>query len=98
MSGASMIGGVVTGASGGRLGRTRPRSPTGRSIDYTTGTTDNTDVYLIGIDGRGKLQLSATPDSDIDPSWSPLKRAAKPVPEIDLHRTASMIRAAVHSK
>ncbi len=27
-------------------------SPTGGSIVYTTGGTDNTDLYLIGIDGR----------------------------------------------
>ena len=44
-------------------------SPTGGSIAYTAGGTDNTDLYLIGIDGRGKFQLTATPDSDIDPSW-----------------------------
>jgi Tol biopolymer transport system component len=44
-------------------------SPTGGSIVYTSGGTDNTDLYLIGIDGRGKFQLTATPDSDIDPSW-----------------------------
>jgi TolB protein len=44
-------------------------SPTGDSIAYTAGGTDNTDLYLIGIDGRGKFQLTATPDSDIDPSW-----------------------------
>jgi Tol biopolymer transport system component len=44
-------------------------SPTGGSIVYTAGGTENTDLYLIGIDGRGKFQLTATPDSDIDPSW-----------------------------
>ena len=44
-------------------------SPTGGSIVYTGGGTDNTDLYLIDIDGRGKFQLTATPDRDIDPSW-----------------------------
>jgi Tol biopolymer transport system component len=44
-------------------------SPTGGSIVYTAGGTDNTDLYLIGIDGRGKVQLTSTPDNDIDPSW-----------------------------
>src|SRR3954471_589500 len=44
-------------------------SPTGASIAYTAGMTDNTDLYLIGIDGRGKFQLTATPESDINPSW-----------------------------
>ena len=44
-------------------------SPSGRTIVYTTGGTDNTDLYLIGIDGRGKVQLTSTPDIDIAPSW-----------------------------
>lgn len=46
-------------------------SPTGGSIVYSAGGTDNTDLYVIGIDGRDKFQLTATPDSDIDPSWAP---------------------------
>ena len=44
-------------------------SPTGDSIAYTVGGNDNTDLYLIGTDGRGKFRLTATPDKDIDPSW-----------------------------
>jgi Tol biopolymer transport system component len=44
-------------------------SPDGRSIAYTTGETGNTDIYVIGIDGRGKVRLTNTPDIDIDPSW-----------------------------
>jgi Tol biopolymer transport system component len=44
-------------------------SPNGGSIVYTAGGTDNTDLYLIGLDGRGKFQLTSTPDIDIDPSW-----------------------------
>ena len=44
-------------------------SPTGDSIAYTAGGTDNTDLYLIGIDGRGKFRLTATSDQDINPSW-----------------------------
>ena len=44
-------------------------SPNGGSIIYTTGGTDDTDLYLIGIDGRGKVQLTNTPDIDIAPSW-----------------------------
>ena len=45
-------------------------SPTGGSIVYTTGTSDNTDLYVIGADGRDKLRLTNTADVDIDPSWS----------------------------
>jgi Tol biopolymer transport system component len=45
-------------------------SPTGGSIVYTAGPADNTDLYVIGADGRNKLQLTNTRDVDIDPSWS----------------------------
>jgi TolB protein len=52
-------------------------SPTGRSIVYATDRRTqgpatrpgNVDLYLIDADGRGKVQLTATPDNDIDPSW-----------------------------
>jgi Tol biopolymer transport system component len=44
-------------------------SPNGDSIAYTAGGTDNTDLYLIGINGRGKFHLTATADKDINPSW-----------------------------
>lgn len=44
-------------------------SPTGGSIVYDTGTYKNTDLYVIGADGRGKVQLTSTPGIDIDPSW-----------------------------
>jgi Tol biopolymer transport system component len=44
-------------------------SPDGRSIVYTTGGTDDTDLYLIDVNGRGKFRLTGTPDTDIAPSW-----------------------------
>ena len=49
-------------------------SPNGHSIAYDTGTINgtgaaNTDLYLIGTDGRHKVQLTNTPDIDIAPSW-----------------------------
>ena len=44
-------------------------SPTGGSIVYTAGGTENTDLYVIGVDGRAKSQLTSTPDIDINPSW-----------------------------
>jgi len=56
--------GDLTVPSGGALAW----SPTGDSIACAGGT-DNTDLYLIGIDGRSKVKLTATPDKDIDPSW-----------------------------
>jgi Tol biopolymer transport system component len=45
-------------------------SPDGGSIVYDTGGYKNTDLYVIGIDGRGRVQLTSTPDIDIDPSWA----------------------------
>lgn len=44
-------------------------SPDGGSIVYDTGGYENTDLYVIGADGRDKVQLTNTPDIDIDPSW-----------------------------
>jgi Tol biopolymer transport system component len=44
-------------------------SPDGGSIVYDTGPYTNTDLYLIGIDGRNKVQLTDSPESDIAPSW-----------------------------
>lgn len=44
-------------------------SQDGSSIVYDAGTYKNTDLYVIGADGRGKVQLTNTPDIDIAPSW-----------------------------
>jgi Tol biopolymer transport system component len=45
-------------------------SPNGGSIVYDSGTYKNTDLYVIGTDGRDKVQLTNTPDIDIDPTWA----------------------------
>jgi Tol biopolymer transport system component len=49
-------------------------SPTARSVVYDTGDigdsrTADTDLYLIGTDGRGKIRLTKSPDVDVAPSW-----------------------------
>ena len=44
-------------------------SPDGGSIVYDAGTYKNTDLYVIGTDGRDKVQLTNTPDIDIEPTW-----------------------------
>jgi Tol biopolymer transport system component len=44
-------------------------SPNGGSIVYDAGTYKNTDLYVIGADGRDKVQLTNTPDIDIEPTW-----------------------------
>jgi Tol biopolymer transport system component len=44
-------------------------SPDGGSIVYDAGSGKDTDLYAIGVDGRHKVQLTDTPDIDIDPSW-----------------------------
>ena len=53
-----------------RLPGARSPGHLGNSIVYTTGDIGNTDLYVIGIDGRGKVRLTSTPDSDIAPSWA----------------------------
>jgi Tol biopolymer transport system component len=45
-------------------------SPDGGSIVYATDRTGNGDLYAIGADGRDKVQLTNTPDTDIDPTWA----------------------------
>lgn len=45
-------------------------SPTGKSIVYTSGPPDNTDLYVIGVNGHDRVQLTSTPDVDFDPSWA----------------------------
>lgn len=44
-------------------------SPSGDSIVYDSGTYKNTDLYVIGADGRSKVQLTRGPDIDIAPTW-----------------------------
>ena len=44
-------------------------SPDGGSIVYDTGPYKNTDLYVIGVDGRNKVRLTDTPEIDIAPSW-----------------------------
>jgi len=44
-------------------------SPDSGSIVYDAGSYKNTDLYVIGTDGRDKVQLTNTPDIDIDPTW-----------------------------
>ena len=46
-------------------------SPDGRSIAYTTDRTGNGDIYVIGANGKHKLQLTRTPHVDNTPSWQP---------------------------
>ena len=44
-------------------------SPSGGSIVYDAGTYKNTDLYVIGADGRSKVRLTNTADIDIEPTW-----------------------------
>jgi dipeptidyl aminopeptidase/acylaminoacyl peptidase len=53
------------------------RSPDGKWIAYTVGTTDtekdkrNTDIWMISFDGTQNIQLTFTPDGESSPRWSP---------------------------
>jgi len=46
-------------------------SPDGSSIVYEDDRTGHGDIYVVGMDGRGQVQLTNTPANDIDPSWAP---------------------------
>jgi Tol biopolymer transport system component len=45
-------------------------SPDGHSIVYDTGGYDKTNLFVVGVDGRDKVQLTNTSAIDIDPSWA----------------------------
>jgi Tol biopolymer transport system component len=44
-------------------------SPNGDSIVYDAPTGTGSDLYVVSIDGRGKVQLTSPPDSDGSPTW-----------------------------
>jgi Tol biopolymer transport system component len=43
-------------------------SPDGNSIVYGD---SNGGLYQVGVNGRGKVQLTSPPNADFDPSWVP---------------------------
>ena len=43
-------------------------SPDGGSVVYDAGD-DNADLYVVGVDGRGRVRLTNTPDGEVAPSW-----------------------------
>lgn len=53
------------------------RSPDGRWVAYTVGTTDlekdkrDTDVWMVGWAGGEEIRLTSSPDSESSPRWSP---------------------------
>lgn len=53
------------------------RSPDGKWIAYTLGTTDvekdkrDTDVWMVSFDGSQNIRLTFSPDSESSPRWSP---------------------------
>jgi dipeptidyl aminopeptidase/acylaminoacyl peptidase len=52
-------------------------SPDGQWVAYTVTTTDvkedkhDTDVWMIGIDGKHDLRLTSSPENETGPKWSP---------------------------
>jgi TolB protein len=44
-------------------------APGGAAIVYDTDRTGNGDLYVIDADGRHRVQLTSSPDSDFAPSW-----------------------------
>ncbi len=46
-------------------------SPDGSLVAYVSNEKGNNDIWLIGIDGSSKLQITSTPDDDREPRWLP---------------------------
>ena len=46
-------------------------SPDGRKIAFESHSEDDSDVYVIGADGKNLIQLTNAAESDGHPSWSP---------------------------
>jgi Tol biopolymer transport system component len=67
----------VVNADGSQLRQIAPQgafgqwSPTGNRIVFESITSGNQDIYAINPDGSGLAQLTATPDSESFPVWSP---------------------------
>jgi dipeptidyl aminopeptidase/acylaminoacyl peptidase len=53
------------------------RSPDGKWVAYTVGTTDlekdkrDTDLWMVGWDGGEEIRLTSSPDGESTPRWSP---------------------------
>ncbi|MEW6709884.1 MAG: DPP IV N-terminal domain-containing protein [Candidatus Riflebacteria bacterium] len=46
-------------------------SPDGSLVAYVSNEKGNNDIWLIGIDGSSKLQITSTPEDDREPRWLP---------------------------
>ena len=75
--------GVTTDSPPGSAWPALAWSPDANAIVYAT-PTGNGDLYIVGVDGRGKVQITSTPDSDLAPSWvagGPAATSARPASE-----------------
>lgn len=66
--------GANTNPSWSRFGRIAYESdPSAAGLPCTpdTGNRQHNDIYTIGIDGSGRVQVTQDPADDIDPAWSP---------------------------
>ncbi|MFZ5952207.1 MAG: TolB family protein [Candidatus Rifleibacteriota bacterium] len=46
-------------------------SPDGSLVAYVSNEKGNNDIWLIGIDGSSKLQITSSPEDDREPRWLP---------------------------
>jgi hypothetical protein len=59
------------------------RSPDGKWVAYTVGTTDaekdkrDSDIWMVSWDGKDQVRLTFSPDSESSPRW-----AGRPVPRV----------------
>ncbi|MHC4696849.1 MAG: TolB family protein, partial [Planctomycetota bacterium] len=61
-----------TGSSGGENNASPDISPDGTQVAFArTAPGEDTDLYVVGMDGTGLTQLTFTDRSESEPSWSP---------------------------
>lgn len=52
-------------------GANLPAAPPGGRIAFSGGRANNTDIYVMNVDGSGLTRLTTDPAPDFDPTWSP---------------------------
>ena len=51
-------------------------SPDGGRLAFVRTVAGNSDIYVVGIDGRGLRRVTYNPGADLAPDWRPARRAA----------------------
>ena len=61
------VGGVITGL----VTRPMPTWPATELLAFVSNRDDNYEIYVMGLDGWGPINLTHNPARDVEPTWSP---------------------------